>query len=262
MSKPTLKQVQDVDAALSQAFRRRIPSGGTIASRAVREGLAGHEEDPVWVKKNFSKLVERVQIAAYEAYLEEEQKAGKEALAEAFLPLVKPGAGPTDVVHLMGDYFFALDRFFLRLTQGRRPRAGAAFELLLRELFVNLKYPFSPQPIINGQPDFVMPSIEHFKKNPPDCIIFTVKRSLRERWRQIVTEGTRGLGFFLATIDEKIAERDLPEMLRSRIHLVVPTRVKDSRPDYKKAPNVITFESFFQFYLDPAMTRWKAHGVL
>jgi EcoRII C terminal len=77
-----------------------------------------------------------------------------------------------------------------------------------------------------------------------------------------VTEGTRGLGFFLATIDEKIAERDLEAMLQSRIHLVVPTRIKKLRPDYEAAVNVITFEHFFQFYLDPAMQRWRAAGVI
>jgi hypothetical protein len=77
-----------------------------------------------------------------------------------------------------------------------------------------------------------------------------------------VTEGTRGLGFFLATIDEKIAVRDLEAMLESRIYVVVPTRIKTIRPDYEDAVNVITFEHFFQFYLDPAMERWRAAGVV
>lgn len=125
-----------------------------------------------------------------------------------------------------------------------------------------LKPFFQPRATINGQPDFILPSIENFKKDPPDCIIFTVKRTLRERWRQIVTEGTRGLGFFLATIDENIASRDLAEMHKSRIRLVVPTRVKASREDYKEAPNVIIFENFFRDYLDPAMTRWKNAGII
>jgi hypothetical protein len=77
-----------------------------------------------------------------------------------------------------------------------------------------------------------------------------------------VTEGTRGLGFFLATIDEGIAARDLEAMLQSRIYVVVPTRIKMLRPDYEAAVNVITFEHFFQFYLDPAMQRWRAAGVI
>src|SRR5579863_8469794 len=94
------------------------------------------------------------------------------------------------------------------------------------------------------------------------CIIFTVKRTLRERWRQIVTEGTRGLGFYLATIDEKIAGRDLNEMLNSRINLVVPARIKTIRQDYEQAPNVITFENFFQYHLDPGMVRWRGAGII
>jgi hypothetical protein len=123
---------------------------------------------------------------------------------------------------------------------------------------------FTAQPIIDGnsQPDFVLPSIEYFRRNPPDAIIFTVKKTLRERWRQIVTEGTWGLGFFLATIDEKIADRDLEAMLESRIHIVVPTLIKTLRADYEAAVNVITFEHFFQYYLDPAMHRWRAAGVV
>ena len=152
--------------------------------------------------------------------------------------------------------------FFWGLTQGRRPRAGKAFESLIRECFRRLQYPFTAQPNIDGQPDFVLPSIEHYRRNPPDSIVFTVKRTLRERWRQVVTEGARGLGFFLATIDEGIAVRDLEAMLQSRIYIVVPTRIKTIRADYEAAVNVITFEHFFRFHLDPAMDRWQAANVI
>jgi hypothetical protein len=262
MKRPTDQQMKALDSAISDAIKRRIPSGPTIAAKAVAAGLVGHEENAAWIKRNFSKLVERVQIDAYNLYLAEEGEAGSKALVEAFLPLVPANAKPADVVHLVGSYFPSLDRVFLRLTQSRRPRAGGAFEYLLRELFVKLRYPFTRQPVINGQPDFVMPALEHFRRNPPDCIIFTVKRTLRERWRQIVTEGTRGLGFYLATIDEKVANRDLADMLSSRINLVVPGRVKNCREDYEKAANVITFEQFFKFHLDPAMVRWRAHKVI
>ncbi|MGB8769827.1 MAG: type II restriction endonuclease [Candidatus Korobacteraceae bacterium] len=176
--------------------------------------------------------------------------------------MLPAGSTPNDLVRVLGENFYALDRFFLGLTQGRRPRAGAAFELVIRRLFVALNYPFSPQPIINGQPDFILPSVEYFRRNPMDAIIFTVKRTLRERWRQIVTEGTRGMGFFLATIDEAITPRDLKDMLASRIYLVVPTRIKAVRDDYANAPNVITFENFFVYHLDPAIVRWRAAGVI
>ena len=169
-------------------------------------------------------------------------------------------ATAAEFVDVLGEYFESLDRFFLGLTQGRRTRAGKAFEVLIRVLFERLGYPFSRQAVINGQPDFLLPSEDHYKKNPMDCIIFTVKRTLRERWRQIVTEGTKGLGFFLATIDEDVSSRDLKDMLGSRINLVVPTRIKTLC--YESAPNVITFEDFFEYHLDPAMKRWKASKTI
>jgi restriction endonuclease EcoRII-like protein len=251
----------EVLALLANGFRRRIPPGRAIAARAVGKALGDRDRDIEWIKQNFSALVEQVQADAYEEYKQGERIAGADTIAEVFIGLLG-GRSAEDTVTLFGTHFFALDRFFLGLTQGRRPRAGKAFEYLIKELFIRLGYPFTSQPIINGQPDFLLPSLEHFERFAADCIIFTVKRTLRERWRQIVTEGTRGLGFFLATIDEDVAERDLAEMLRTRITLVVPERIIHIRSDYEQAPNVISFEYFFRFYLDPAMDRWRAAGIL
>lgn len=252
---------EEVLALLAKGFQKRIPRGNAIASRAVAKGLGKRDGDIEWIKQNFSALVEQVQADAYEEYKQAEQSAGAETIAEVFIGLLG-GHSAEETVRLFGHHFFALDRFFLGLTQGRRPRAGKTFEYLIKELFVRLRYPFSSQPIINGQPDFLLPSIAHFERFASDCIIFTVKRTLRERWRQIVTEGTRGLGFYLATIDEDVAERDLAEMLRSRVTLVVPERIKHIRQDYEQAPNVISFEYFFRFYLDPAMDRWREANII
>ena len=107
-----------------------------------------------------------------------------------------------------------------------------------------------------------MPGRVYFDINPIDCIIFTAKRTLRERWRQIVTEGTRGLGFYLATIDETISGTQLKEMLGHRIYLVVPKRVKNTVKIYIEAPNVISFEAFFTHHLDPAIVRWEDADVI
>jgi hypothetical protein len=251
---------EEVLQLLKKAFQKRIPTGREIAIKAVTAGLTDRGNNVEWIKANFSNLVESVQINAYEEYLVAERLAGREALEEVFLPLVPADATADAAIKVVSGRFYPLDRFYLALTQGRRPRAGKAFEFVIRELFTRLGYPFTPQALINGQPDFVLPSIDHFNLNAPDCIIFTVKRTLRERWRQIVTEGTRGLGFFLATIDEKVGTRDLGEMLNSRINLVVPDRIKQQC--YGAVPNVISFEYFFRFHLDPAMQRWRAAGLL
>jgi hypothetical protein len=121
----------------------------------------------------------------------------------------------------------------------------------------------APAPSITcGNPDFVLPSVKHYKENPLDSIIFTAKRSLRERWRQITSEGEKGTAFFLATIDENVTEKDLRTMQTKKIFLVVPARLKTEIERYAMAPAVLTFEDFFLNYLDPAMARWRRSGTI
>jgi hypothetical protein len=105
-----------------------------------------------------------------------------------------------------------------------------------------------------------MPSYEHYLRNPIDCIIFTAKRTLRERWRQIVTEGTRGYGFFLATIDEKVSSTQLAEMHHNKIYLVCPENIKIAK--YNNILNVLSYKQFFMDYLDPSMERWRRNGII
>lgn len=247
---------------LRSVFRSEIPSGKDIANDAVKHVLRNKKASPEWVKKNFSALVESIQEDAYERYLLAERKAWKTTFATVFGPLHGKCTTPGEVADLISDNFYALDKFFLSLTQSRRVRAGTAFEVLIREFFRLLKYPFTPQPRIDGNPDFVLPSVAHYEADPLNVIIFTVKRSLRERWRQIVTEGAKGLGFYLATIDPGVSAVDLKAMQKQKIFLVVPATFKKDIPRYASAKNVITFEDFFLSYLDPAMVRWKRSGIL
>lgn len=250
----------DLNKILSKEFRRKLPAGPQICSEAMRSLLADKHEDRDWIKANFSRLVEEIQVDAYRLYQDYEKRSAGDAFREILGPMLPEHPTKDDFFELLGDNFTALDRFFLGLTQGRRPRAGKAFEQVIQVLFTGLGYPYTPQAKIDGQPDFLLPSEEHYKKFPMDCLIFTAKRTLRERWRQITTEGAKGLHFFLATIDETVRERDLAEMLASRIYLVVPERIE--REFYADYGNVISFEKFFEQHLDPAMTRWRTNKVI
>jgi hypothetical protein len=235
-------QELEVLQALKNEFSALIPSGRAIAAAAVAAALSGHELDQAWIKENFSRLVESVQEDAYFYYLDAEQRSWESAFRNVFGQMVDREGTVDDLLNLISSNFYALDKFFLSRTNSRRVRAGIAFELLLDTLFTKLHYPFTPQPRIDGNPDFVLPSIEHYQNHSADAIVFTAKRTLRERWRQIVTEGARGLGFFLATIDEGVSSGDLAEMRLSRIYLVVPERMKSGIPRYQSALNVISFE--------------------
>jgi hypothetical protein len=253
------KDEQAILEQLNKVFSTQVPNSRTITREVLVESLADHQ-NATWIKKHFSYLIETLQVTAYERYLQHEREAWRVAFASVFGPKLQECSTPDKVAGVIGDYFFTLDRFFLSRTQSRRSRAGIAFEVVLEELFTKLRYPFESQPEIDGNPDFVFPSISLYRNNAQDAIVFTAKRTLRERWRQIVTEGAKGLGFFLATIDEEVSAVQIREMKGARIQLVVPSRLKESVQQYAAAANVVTFEDFLEDHLDPKMTKWKKHG--
>lgn len=217
---------------------------------------------PSEIKADFDRILLETEKEVHRVYLEHEMKYGA-AVLKAFVDhLVTTGeiSKLANAGEGISRHFKLLDGFYLSLGNSRKSRAGSAFESIHNSLFKKLGYPFEEQVVINGKPDFLMPSAEHFRKNPPDCIIFTAKRTIRERWRQIVTEGTRGLGFFLATIDDKVSDNQLKEMLEHRIYLVVPEEIRDRK--YKGKENVMSFREFFEDHLDPKVALWRRKGVI
>jgi len=247
---------------LFEKFKETIPSPTSVIQKAIQSKVVPPYDSPAYIKAHFSQFVEELQLNAYNIYLEAEKSTGEAAIRKLLSERTSENASKSEVISAVGDMFNDLDKFYLSLTQSRRVRAGSAFEIVLKTLFKSLTYPFDEQQVINGKPDFLMPSREHYDRNPMDCIIFTAKRTLRERWRQIVTEGTRGLGFYLATIDEGISAPQLGEMLNHRIYIVVPESIKNEIASYRAAPNVITYEDFFRQHLDPAVRRWRENGII
>jgi hypothetical protein len=231
-----------------EGFRGRIPGVGTLVQRALEEVLGRRGGTPAAIKAEFSSYFEEIERRQFELYKVAEKRAWDEMVGTAEIRL----RGRFDEVYALIN----------SIAQSRRSRAGSAFEDVTKALFRRLGYPCDEQAVVNGKPDFILPSAEHYQRHAQDTIIFTCKRTLRERWRQIATEGTRGLGHFLGTIDGSLSAHLLEEMSTNRIHLVVPIRVKESKEAYKEAPNVISFEDFFEDHVDPAMRRWRRAHVI
>lgn len=227
----------------------------------MQEVLHDKKYSPEYIKKNFSDLIQETEAMAYSKYKKAEDESWQKAIKSYLNTSMAADSNLEAVGSFLGSHEKDFDSFFLSIAQSRKSRAGKTFERIIRTLFKSLNYPFTEQPTIDGKPDFVMPNIDYYAKNAPDCIIFTAKRTIRERWRQIVTEGTRGMGFFLATIDENVSQNQLDDMRNNRIYLVVPKKIKTENITYKKSPTVIDFESFFEDYLDPAIKRWEKSGV-
>lgn len=250
-------------AKLFEIFKKHMSTPTEVVDMALDANFS-QPPSADFVKKNFSKLVEKLQIDAYNVYLQEQKKNGEIAINDYLADAIKlrKNATANDVVSIASKSFEELDKFFLSLAQSRKQRAGSAFEDIIKTLFKKLSYPFQEQQVINGKPDFLMPSKAYYDINAMDCIVFTAKRTLRERWRQIATEGVPGRGFYLATIDEDVSESQLGEMKSNNIYLVVPERLNKEIEHYSKAPNVMSFEDFFEDHLDPAVKRWRKANVI
>lgn len=227
---------------LYELFKEKMPTNEDLCIQTA--DLILKNLTPKQIKLNFSELFYKMHDEVYNQYLKKEQVIGDDLIVNNF-PVIK------------NSPFNSLNEFFMSIFQSRKSRAGKAFEYIIRTLFKRLGYSFSEQVNIDGaKPDFVLPSEDFFKKRPMDCVIFTAKRTLRERWRQVVTEANKGYGFFLATIDDGVSINQIHNMAEHKVYLVVPKKLKDGIPAYNSEYNVISFEDFFLKHLDPAVERW------
>ena len=253
--------VHPVEGELHRAFLERMPSAIAIATFAVDHCLADRGSDPAWLKAHFSVLADTALLTAQERYLDAQRHAAKSAFFNVLVPLVGERATADEFVGILAENFQSLDKFFVSLGQGRHPHIVKTFELLVCRL-VATAYPGAAQAVLVGQPDFIMPSIEHFRRTPVDCLVVSVKKTVRERWRQMVSDSSQPQAFYVATLDEEVSKLELFEMEASHFHLVVTDRVKNSRHDYRVAPNVITFEQLCAEHVDPAVQRWRGAGIV
>lgn len=227
---------------LFDEFKKNVPDNVVLCKQAADIVLAGKSNEEI--KGEFSSLFEKMQEEIYRQYLYAQEKSGQMVIDNK---IAEEGA----------VYFADMDKLLMSIFQSRKSRAGKAFEYIIKELFTRLSYPFSEQVDIDGaKPDFVMPSEVYFNEKPLDSIIFTAKRTLRERWRQVVTEANKGYGYYLATIDKNITQSQIHQAESHKIYIVVPRSLKEDNPVYADSYNVISFEYFFEHQLDPAMKRW------
>ncbi len=244
----------DLKKKLSNEFGKLMPTVDEIASQVLHDVVAAEVRYPGSMRANLSTII----TSAYEdmstLYFQHERASLGGALFHGFRHFAIDDVSD-GVLEAIRAYPKALDEFFLSVSQGRKARAGSTFEKLLAAVFRSLGYEFTEQPSIDGKPDFVFPSVEHYRRAAMDCIVFTAKTTLRERWRQITTEGAKGGAMFLATLDDSITDDDLREMSMQRIYVVVPKSMKDTH--YEKHVNAVSFESFLAQFLDPSVLRWQ-----
>lgn len=260
MTKKTSSLTNPVARQIADRFKASMPSNDEVIGAALNVVIGAYHGDVEAIKNNASSIIRDAEAVAYRFYLEAEGPAATEAIERTFIPMLSAEASGEDGVRLVAGNAAALNQFYLSVSQSRKSRAGSALETFFDTLFRALRYKFEREHVVNGTPDFVFPSAAHFRRLPTDCIVFTSKRTLRERWRQITTEGSRGFLLFLGTLDSTIKPNDLEQMKDQKIYMVVPEEIRAAR--YASQPHVLSVERFLADYLDPAMDRWRRNGVI
>ena len=150
-------------------------------------------------------------------------------------------------------------------AQSRKTRAGGSAQYHIEFILDELGYKglYERQRILNGTVDFLFPSFEMWQKDRRRCTVLSIKRTLRERYKQVFEElsATRGLVLYLlSTQTESEAQKDITQekvqrLNEQNVYLIVRDVTKQGR--FPQEANVLGFTDFFCKELPRLKDRWK-----
>lgn len=130
----------------------------------------------------------------------------------------------------------------------RKARAGRSMEHHVEYILRDAGIPFDCRPDIAGEPDIIIPGKAEYNNAsfPVDKLfMLAVKTTCRDRWRQILNEAGRIPQKHLLTIQEGISRKQLLQMQRAQVSLIVPDRLHSRYPK-DKTVKLLNVEGFIE----------------
>lgn len=248
----------------------RVPSSADIVREAAR-AIGIEALDAVSVRAAFNRLLGELghtTLAIYERY---EHAALSRALPQRVLDgnpdKVKEAEQASDVqgykssvVSLLADLYLDLRREFLSIGQSRKSRGGRSFEDQFALLLTAAGFPYDRQNR-RYRTDFVLPSDGAFDRNRTVCAVASLKRTLRERWREVSGElkEIRAPNIYLVTADEDVTDDHVRGICNENLlHLVVWDAVKQR---FAAHPLVMGFTELATERLPQLQQQWQGAGL-
>lgn len=236
-----------------QKKRRKelMPSGDKLAKIAQEKYRFTASE----VKTNFNSCLRELLDLEFTIYQEKEKECSVKIIDEAESKGLLRQI--SSLANLFEFHYEEIRNFFKSISQSRMTRAGGSFENHVKYLFELLKYPFDTQTLLNGKVDYVIPSETAFRKNRTACVVISIKRTLRERWKQVVGElaSTNAGKIYMMTADNEISSSKVNEMKKHNMNLVIWDELKDSQ--FQKYYNVSGFSQFVKIDLPSSRKMWE-----
>jgi hypothetical protein len=160
------------------------------------------------------------------------------------------------VVRLLCKWHRGLHGVFLSVSQSRKQRAGKDFEYQIQVLLELAEIPHQVQSK-RERADFILPSSELLETDRPRAVLLSAKRTLRERWQEVVDELQRVNcpNTYLATADEEFTSSVANEIKKRNIYLVTWDDVKKER--FANDPGVVSYSKFMQDICTHFLPQWN-----
>ncbi len=133
--------------------------------------------------------------------------------------------------------FASIDDFLqtaLSILQARKSRAGRSLENHVEYLLKESGIPFQMRQVVDDtRPDIIIPSKAAYDDRAfPDKKLFMigVKTTCKDRWRQVTNEAPRIKRKHILTLQEGISSKQLDEMYRAKVTLIVPESLHREYP--------------------------------
>ena len=257
---------------IKQTRDRVIPPPERVVDEAFRElGLASASPKDVlrnfneYLKSVFNKTLEVLERYEDDAYRKEILSEICRVRSHPLLSKAFPGRvlKRSDFIETTSKalelLYPDLWHVFLSRSQSRKARGGLDFQIQVAKLLSLAGVPFEQQ-IRRYKVDFLIPSLKAFNADRTRTSVLSAKRTLRERWREVVEElyNTRCPNVYLATTNSEafISEEKVSELKRYNIHLVVWDEVKEAK--FREEPMVIGYSRFANSDLMVFKEYWKS----
>jgi hypothetical protein len=124
-------------------------------------------------------------------------------------------------------------QYSLSVQNRRKSRSGSSLENHIEELLRahDVAYSRGAKTEANSKPDFLFPGVAQYldpEFPASELRMLAAKRSVKDRWRQVLAEADRIEIKHLLTLEAAISESQTDEMARQGVQLVLPSALHDS----------------------------------
>jgi len=279
-------EIQGTNGLISYAKAKFLPTGEQLSEIAWKRVFPGNSISTDKLRTDFDYYLSKLLDIEYEIYLEFENRCVEgifelvkekdtaemfptvdEIIKKSLQIIEDKSQNKFNKLITLSNWVRPFFKFIEQsLGQGRMSRAGTSPQYHLEKLLKSLGYSneFETQVTFNGTVDFLFPSLEAWKQDRRRCVIVSIKRTLRERYKQVFEELdiSGGLTVFLLvteTYDESkndITELKVERINQQNIYLVVREEIKQKK--FKKHNNVIGFNSFINEELPNRRIQWQS----